>query len=200
MPVRIIQVAGFLGSGKTTMIILLGETLSTELNKRVAIIVNDFGEVNIDGKIIEEYGFKTMEISGGCICCELSASLAATIKALEESFKPDIILIEPSGIALPSQVYNFPETLSYDRAPILVLFDIANLDLLLDPEGLPLIRNQIKEADIVAINKIDTVNNSKKLEEAYNGVRKLNPKAKIIYTSGKTGKGLKELIQILTIN
>ena len=51
--------AGFLGSGKTTMIILLGETLSTKLNKRRAIIVNDFGEANVDGKIIEEYGFKT---------------------------------------------------------------------------------------------------------------------------------------------
>jgi len=67
----ICQIAGFLGSGKTTLLIRLGTALSAK-GKRVAIIVNEVGEVGVDGSVIDSSGLKSVELAEGCICCSLS--------------------------------------------------------------------------------------------------------------------------------
>ncbi|HUV25388.1 MAG TPA: GTP-binding protein, partial [Methanomassiliicoccales archaeon] len=91
-------VTGFLGVGKTTLILRVIDSIA-ETGAKVAVIVNDFGEVNVDGKVMEKYGLDVQELSGGCICCTLGVSLIETIRTLALNFKPDLIVMEPSGIA-----------------------------------------------------------------------------------------------------
>lgn len=90
-------VSGFLGAGKTTLILKLMEEAFA--GKKVAIIENEMGDVNFDGKKIEKEGGTIREISAGCVCCTLLQDFRTTIEELEETMKPDYILVEPSGSA-----------------------------------------------------------------------------------------------------
>lgn len=97
---KIAQIAGFLGSGKTTALMRIVDGLVSRKN-RVAIVVNDVGDISVDAKFIEAHGLKAKEISGGCICCQIAGSFAETLAMLHDSFDPDIVIVEPSGVAIP---------------------------------------------------------------------------------------------------
>ena len=90
-------ISGFLGAGKITLIIKLMEEVF--VGKKVAIIENEMGDVNFDGKKIKKEGGTIREISAGCVCCTLLQDFRSTIEELEENIKPDYILVEPSGSA-----------------------------------------------------------------------------------------------------
>lgn len=95
--VKIGIISGFLGAGKTTLIIKLMEEVFA--GKKVAIIENEMGDVNFDGKKIKKEGGFIREISAGCVCCTLLQDFRSTIEELEKNIKPDYILVEPSGSA-----------------------------------------------------------------------------------------------------
>lgn len=103
MFLKVVQVAGFWGSGKTTTILKLTKRLSQN-GKKVAVIVNSLGGVPVDGMVFRESGLKVEEIGGGCICCELAVNLANTVRLLKEVYDPDVVIIEPEGLAIPNQV------------------------------------------------------------------------------------------------
>jgi G3E family GTPase len=95
----ILLLAGFLGAGKTT---LLKRILSweTDLSDTV-VLVNEFGDIGIDGALLKDSGSDVIELTSGCICCTLSADLHQSLTRLWERFKPRRILIEASGVADP---------------------------------------------------------------------------------------------------
>lgn len=95
-------VSGFLGSGKTTFIKKLIKE-SNDFSKTV-IIENEFGEVSIDGAILEREGLSVREINAGCICCSVAGDFASTMKDIKNKFDPDVILIEPSGVGKLSDI------------------------------------------------------------------------------------------------
>ncbi|MEM2304036.1 MAG: GTP-binding protein [Candidatus Methanomethylicia archaeon] len=196
---EIIQVAGFLGSGKTTTILAIARKL-VDKGYRVSIIVNEIGDIVIDGKIMEMSGLKVKEVFGGCICCELAINLAQTIKILKDEYKPDIILIEPTGLASPSQIRELIKTLNkMNTKPIITLVDILLINEFLSDEQIrEIITRQIRDADILAINKIDIVKNELllKCEEM---LKLLNPSAKLIKISALKNIGIDELITILGV-
>ena len=76
---EIIQIAGFLGCGKTTLLLKISQMLADHGKRKVALIVNEIGEIPVDGKIIEDSGMRMKDIGGGCICCEVAASFAKTL-------------------------------------------------------------------------------------------------------------------------
>jgi len=155
----VIIVAGFLGSGKTTIIINSVARIYEITGKRSVIIVNDFGKVTVDGRIMERCGLKVMDLVGGCICCSLGSFLLDTIKKVATELDPDIIIIEPSGIADPEQILNTLE--EYTGPPIdsiktIVVVDASRFEAVSRHMSIPF-KNQLKSADSILINKVDLV-------------------------------------------
>lgn len=196
---RIAQIAGFLGSGKTTTLIRLGKELSTNYGKKVGIIVNEVGEVGIDGSFIRDFGFEVREIVQGCICCSLKGDLQSTLKILHENYRPDIILIEPTGIAFPSKIRDIVNGLvdiPLEQAPVIALIDGERFRRMFREMEHFLIK-QIKEADVIAINKTDLIESKWDIDLLKSAIRELNPSAYIFNMSAKRGDGMNGLIDII---
>jgi G3E family GTPase len=169
--------------------------------RKVALVVNEIGEIPVDGKIIEESGMRMKDIGGGCICCEVASTFAKTVYALFKEFRPDHVLVEPTGVAVPHQVKLAARMAGRDAkvsmGPSVVLFDATRPAELLDMEMLgQLVTTQVKDADVVAISKVDAVDGST-LEDTAQKIRVLNPTARILHLSSFTGLGVDQIKQII---
>lgn len=194
----IVQIAGFLGAGKTTLMIRLGSELS-KAGKRVAIIVNEVGEVGVDGSVIEAFGLRTIELTEGCICCSLSGSLQNTLRIIAKEYKPDYVLIEPTGLALPSKINNIIRIsmVEVERNISVALVDAYRADRLFQ-ETRAFFSRQISGVDVVAINKVDLVDEAR-LKEVESLIYELAPSSRIVHISAKSGDGFKELVSALGV-
>lgn len=198
---KITQIAGFLGCGKTTLVLKLSRRLADGGKRKVALVVNEIGEIPVDGKIIEESGMQVKDIGGGCICCEVAATFAKTIYRLYKEFNPDHVLVEPTGVAVPHQVKLAARMGGRDAkislGPAIVLFDATRPAELLDMDMLgQLVTTQVKDADVIAISKVDAVNEAA-VEDSTDKVRELNANADIVNLSSFTGQGVQELVDIV---
>jgi G3E family GTPase len=194
---EVIVVGGFLGSGKTTTIINMGKYLA-EKGKKVAIIVNEIGEIGIDGDVIKRFGFDTKEITSGCICCSLKVGLRTTMNLLVKEYRPDIVMIEPTGIAFPHIIRNEVELMNLGEevkiAPLVTLIDGSRFKHLMK-EVKEFAMRQIIDAEILGINKVDLIEPIRiPILEA--SVQQLNPKARVVLLSGKdTGERFENFMQ-----
>lgn len=189
-----------MGSGKTTTIIELSKRIARN-GRRVAIVVNEIGDVPVDAKVVSEYGLKVREIGGGCICCELLVSLTYTLEELAKTYAPDLVLIEPSGISIPSSIKDglgLVKGINVERGPAVTLFDGERGDELLSDEDLSkFVERQIAGADIIAINKVDVTDDDKiRTHEEF--LKTVNPNAKVLRISARTGYGLDALVNEIT--
>ncbi|KQM12750.1 hypothetical protein AOA80_00105 [Methanomassiliicoccales archaeon RumEn M1] len=187
------QLAGFLGSGKTTLLIRLGTALG-RAGRRVAIIVNEVGEVGVDGAVIESNGLRSVELTEGCICCSLSGSLQNTLRQVSTEFEPDVIMIEPTGLALPNKIKQIVRTsmIGEDRTFTICLIDAFRAPKLFAEAGAFLGR-QVDGADVVAINKVDLV--SQEVRDQVEGtVRGITSSTPIVFISARDGQGIEELV------
>ena len=106
-------VSGFLGAGKTTLIKkLIKDALA---GTRVVLIENEFGEIGIDGGFLKEAGIEIREMNSGCICCSLVGDFNASLKQVMETYQPERILIEPSGVGKLDDVMRAIEKTAEDR-------------------------------------------------------------------------------------
>lgn len=198
---KITQIAGFLGCGKTTLVLKLSRLLADDGNRKVALVVNEIGEIPVDGKIIEESGMQVKDIGGGCICCEVASTFAKTIYRLYKDFNPDHVLVEPTGVAVPHQVKLAARMGGRDAkmslGPAIVLFDATRPAELLDMDMLgQLVTTQVKDADVIAVSKVDAVT-EKEVEDSADRVRELNAKAGLVHLSSFTGQGVDELVDTI---
>jgi G3E family GTPase len=196
---KITQVAGFLGCGKTTLMLQLSRGLANGGARKVALVVNEIGEIPVDGKIIEESGMQVKDIGGGCICCEVAATFAKTLYRLYKDFKPEHVLVEPTGVAVPHQVKLAARMGGRDAkislGPAIVLFDATRPAELLDMHMLgQLVTTQVKDADIIAVSKVDAVD-ADAVQEATAKVSEINPAAGVLQLSSFTGQGVGELVE-----
>ncbi|THF67279.1 GTP-binding protein [Pseudothauera nasutitermitis] len=154
-PCPVTILGGYLGAGKTT---LINRLLRQADRRRLAIIVNDFGEIAIDADLIEARTRDTISIAGGCVCCAFGNDLLDTLRTLRDAAEPfDHVLIETSGVALPR---NLLATVSLAPG-----FQVAGIVVLADADGIrrlagdayvgDTVRAQLDAADLVLLSKCD---------------------------------------------
>jgi G3E family GTPase len=157
----LLLLAGFLGAGKTT---LLKRILSWEADlSETVVLVNEFGDIGIDGALLKDSGSDVIELTSGCICCTLSADLHLSLTRLWNRFKPRRILIESSGVADPksiASVLKAPGLSQYmDHKKTVTVLD-ADFWEAREVFG-PLFYNQLEMADLILLNKIDLAKQEK---------------------------------------
>ncbi|NLI62932.1 MAG: GTP-binding protein [Methanosarcinaceae archaeon] len=196
---RVIIIGGFLGSGKTTTILKLAKHIAKK-GQKTAIIVNEIGEIGIDGEVLKTSGIETKELTEGCICCTLKYTMEATVHEINKFYEPDVLLIEPTGVAIPEQIREELATINIPMvfSPILTIIDSYRFraEIKQVPE---FIAAQLRGADILAINKIDLVNEEeiKNVENFLNGI---NPKAEKIKISANSEDDIDLLYKKLVLN
>lgn len=99
--IKVDVISGFLGSGKTT---LVKKLLQIHQKEKVVLIENEFGDIGIDGELIEREGFEVFEISSGCICCIMQKDFVQMLVRIIKEFHPQRIIIEPTGISILSEI------------------------------------------------------------------------------------------------
>lgn len=158
MAIPALIISGFLGSGKTTLVGHLLREAQAE-GVRLAIISNEFGDTGIDKALLDagEDGF--VELDGGCVCCKLSDALGETLKTILEQVKPDRLVLETSGVALPGDVL-----VQFWRPPIDAMISDEVVVVVVDAERFanttPMddtVEQQLEAADLVLLNKCDLV-------------------------------------------
>ena len=170
-------ITGPLGSGKTT---LLRHILATRPAK-IAIVMNEFGEMAIDTKVIEGKNVRIAELGGGCVCCSLLGEFEAAVNEIIQRAEPEIIVVETTGLAEPEAlVFNIQEALPQCRLDGVV--SVIDADMLVRfPELGHTTRLQIEGADILLLNKIDLIK-SEQIEPLETKLRGLNRTATIVRT------------------
>ena len=189
-------ISGFLGAGKTTFIQkLLQEALKGE---NVVLIENEFGEIGIDSGFLKSSGIEIREMNQGCICCSLVGDFETSLKEVIETYKPDRILIEPSGVGKLSDILSAVKTVSANLPVQLdgavTVVDSSKAKLYNKNFG-EFFDDQIRFATSIVLSRTD-IATEEKVEEAIQIVRALNPKANLITTSIQelSGEKLLEII------
>jgi len=171
MPVTIIT--GFLGSGKTT---LLNHILSNKKDLKVAVLVNEFGDINIDGQLLVSMDEAMVELSNGCICCTINDDLVdAVYRVMERDDRVDYMVIETTGVADP-----LPIMLTFLGTELRNLTRLDSVITMVDAETFTpehfeseAALKQITYADVTIVNKVDLAssNQIKTLEEYFSSVK-----------------------------
>lgn len=185
-------VGGFLGSGKTTLLIKIAEKYISS-GKKVTILVNEIGEIGVDGKTIEGTGLDSIQLEQGCICCSLSGTLQSSMREIEKTFNPDVLIIEPTGLALPHKVREIIRgTVEEDEVSTIGIVDAVRFRVLNEKKG-DFLRMQLSKSDVLWINKIDAAE-FEQVFEASSWLREVCPGVPVFMLSGKTGEGLEEAL------
>ncbi|MBI2651456.1 GTP-binding protein [Candidatus Woesearchaeota archaeon] len=169
MKTPITIITGYLGAGKTTLL----KNIIDNSSRKIAVVMNEFGEINIDGNTIKGKNIDMVELQNGCVCCSLTGEFEIAIKELIEKAKPDAIIVETTGVAEPDAVVidiqdNLPEV------RLDAVITIADADAILK---FPTIGNtgkmQLEMADIILLNKTDLISEQEiaKAEEKVKAIK-----------------------------
>lgn len=146
-------ITGFLGVGKTTM---LTNTVKEHFSDRkVAIIVNEFGDIGIDGNILSNVYSEVLEISEGCICCQLAQEFEAGVIEIMNKYNPEMIFVETSGASEPFPIFMSLQNLGISVEGVICVVDAKNLDSYKENST---VKYQIGGSNILVLNKTDLVN------------------------------------------
>jgi G3E family GTPase len=176
VPVPILLVCGFLGAGKTSVV---NHLLAHAGGRRIAAVVNDFGAINIDAELIAGATDGVISLSNGCICCSLEGDLLRTLSSLlRRDPRPEFIVIETSGVADPADIVrNLMDPVIWREAPLETVLCVVDASAPAMSLQDPLLRSQVRAADIVALSKLDLAGSSEPVRDA---VKALRPGAVVV--------------------
>ena len=174
--------SGFLGAGKTTLIKkLIQECFAGE---RIVLIENEFGEIGIDGGFMREAGIQVNELNSGCICCSLVGDFREALKKVVETYHPDRILIEPSGVGKLSDVTRavegVAETLPVELNSFVTVADVNKVKLYMKNFG-EFYNDQVSHASCIILSRTGNAS-EKKIADAVALLAEKNPTATIVTT------------------
>ena len=178
---RINLLFGFLGSGKTTLLRhILGERAG---ERKMAVIVNEFGDVGVDGDVVAGDNVNLVELTSGCLCCTLRGSLMSAVEELREKAGVEQIVVEATGVASPGDML---EDLNDSRiaheldiGPLVTVVDAPKFTRLQQMLG-EFYEEQVENADVLVLNKIDLATPDD-LDHARAAVREINPDAALLF-------------------
>lgn len=173
---KILVVSGFLGAGKTTFI----EKLVEKVNKKIAVLENEYGQVGVDGDLLKKDKMNIWEMTEGCICCSMKSDFASSVLTISNTIDPDILVVEPTGVGLLSSVIKNIQKVSYDRIKLLEPITIVD-PLCVDryiKEYKDIFTDQIVNSNQIVISKVSNLQTIF-LDEIVKKVQNINPKAKI---------------------
>ena len=179
-------VSGFLGAGKTTFIQkMLKEAL---VGEQVVLIENELGEIGIDGGFLKESGIEIKEMNSGCICCSLVGDFGTSLKEVIATYKPERILIEPSGVGKLSDVIKAVADIELENEEMkdvklntaVAVVDVSKAKMYIKNFGEFFI-NQVESAGTIILSRTQNVS-EEKTTEVVNLLKEHNPKATIITT------------------
>ncbi|WP_026495312.1 CobW family GTP-binding protein [Butyrivibrio sp. WCD3002] len=176
-------ISGFLGAGKTTLIKkLLKEALA---GTKTVLIENEFGEIGIDGGFLKESGIDIREMNSGCICCSLVGDFGTSLKEVMDTYAPERILIEPSGVGKLSDVMRAIQNVADQSTDLtmnsaVTVVDVSKAKVYIKNFG-EFFTNQIENAGTILLTRTDKADEAK-IETAVELIRQYNPKATIITT------------------
>ena len=172
---------GFLGAGKTT---LLKKILSWEADlSKTVVLVNEFGDIGIDGALLKDSGSDVVELTSGCICCTLNADLRQSLVKIWNRFKPRRILIESSGVADPQSIIPvlqepaLKHSMDYRKTVTVLDADFWEAREVFGP----LFYHQLEMADLILLNKIDRVS-KEKISKFLKEIHEVIPDCQVIPT------------------
>ena len=196
---HLIIVAGLLGVGKTSVILRMLDPMIKK-NLKTVVIENDFGSMGVDSEVIEKSGMKVRDLKGGCICCTLQSGLVDSLRTLQIDYKPDYVIVEPSGIADPEFVKNsVTDVTGIDLEGVFIAI-VVDCERFLKVKRMferPL-KNQLKIANLALLNKIDTVS-EEDLGAIEAELRNFGYKGPVARIRGDTGEGIERFAEALGI-
>ncbi|EDT77669.1 GTP-binding protein [Clostridium perfringens] len=174
-------ISGFLGAGKTTLIKKLLDTLVKD--EKVAIVENEYGEVGIDGDLLKDRRIEVKEINSGCICCTIKGDFKQNILDIISNYRPDRIIIEPSGVANFSQVLESIKEAHIEGLRInmkITMVDAQNVHMYMKNFG-DFYRSQLVNANTIILTRVEKLSD-KEITHVCNEIKIINNKANIITT------------------
>ena len=178
--VKIDIISGFLGAGKTTLIQkLLKEALA---GSKVVLIENEFGEIGIDGGFLQESGGEIREMNSGCICCSLVGDFKTSLQEVLQTYAPERIIIEPSGVGKLSEVVQAVEGAGENIviSGKVTVVDVNKCKMYLKNFG-EFFLNQVEQADTILLSRTGTAS-AEKVQQAVDLLRQHNDHAVIVTT------------------
>lgn len=145
-------ITGFLGVGKTTM--LLNTVKKYFSDRKVAIVVNEFGDIGVDGNILSNVYSEVLEISEGCICCQLAQEFESGVLEIMNKYNPEIIFVETSGASEPFPIFLSLQNLGIAVEGVICVVDAKNMHSYIDNSTA---KYQIGGSNIIVLNKTDLV-------------------------------------------
>ena len=181
--VKINVISGFLGAGKTTLIKkLLGGSLK---NEKVVLLENEYGDVGIDGGFMKDAGITVTELNAGCICCTLAGDFQASIDQLIDTYHPDRILVEPTGVGKLSEILSAVEAARQRHSDIEVggsatVVDAGKCRMYMKNFG-EFFNDQVKSASTVIFSRTQLLS-ADRVEKSRQLIAEVHPDARIITT------------------
>lgn len=178
--IKVDIISGFLGAGKTTLIKKLFE--GAFVNEKIVLIENEFGEIGIDGSFLKESGVNIKEINSGCICCSLVGDFEISLKEVIDTYTPDRVIIEPSGVGKLSDIIEAVKKVDIPLQINIVatVVDGTKAAVYMKNFG-EFFNNQIETANTIIISKLDKAS-SEKAEAALRICKEHNSEANIVTT------------------
>ncbi len=189
-------VGGFLGSGKTSLLMKLAEHF-TKNGKKAVLLVNESGEIGVDGATLKAQGYDSIELPSGCICCTLAGTLLNALRNIKNDIDPDVIIIEPTGLALPHKVKEMvrQSCIDEDRCMIVGIVDVQRFDDLIAKKE-EFFTRQMHGSEFIMINKADIAKPGQ-IDSATAWLKSHFPEKEVIPVSVKENTNLERVYELM---